>query len=275
MAEANSFNFKRFSIDQEGCAMKVGTDGVLLGAWCNIDLVSPHDIKPAVPKALLDIGTGTGVIALQLAQRTEHLNAIVEAVEIDPVAAKRAEGNFHHSPWGNRLIINAISLQEFAKDPRNTARFDHIVSNPPYFIASLASPDPARNTARHTETLTYEELISLCDTLLSPSGRISLILPAGTETERMIALATGGTEAKGPFFLSRLTEVHSTPYSGAKRCLIEFLRLKSGQNGQDFQSCETVGVQPEPKKLIIQDAGPGTFSAQYRAMTRDFYLKFE
>ncbi len=320
--------------------MKVGTDGVLLGAWCRVD--------PGAVKALLDVGTGTGVIALQLAQRTEGpgagsgsgsrsssgVGAIVEAVEIDPVAAAQAGRNFEASPWANRLKINAMSLQDFAADPLHRGRFDHIVSNPPYFTDSLASPDPARHTARHADTLPYREFISLCDRLLGPTGRVSVILPAGVETERMIALATGSDEVlgassdaysrarfddtkmeadacvhmdtcvgagakaiacecvqldtclgfgvdecvqmdtsargedfyekqantEGSFFLTRRTDVHTTLTSGVKRCLLEFSRLRQ----------EPVEVS----KLVIQDDGPGTFSAEYRALTRDFYLKF-
>lgn len=248
----NTFLFKQFSVEQEGVAMKVGTDAVLLGAWCRV----LHS-----DKAILDIGTGTGVIALQLAQRTVNemagvQDAIVEAVEVDEPSALRAESNFATSPWANRLMLHKMPVQELAATmaKQGCARFDHIVSNPPYFTDSLASPNLARNISRHTDLLSYEELMSVCDSMLYPTGRISLVLPAGAESKKMTELAsTHG------FVISRLTEVHSTLKSGPKRILVEFSR---------------VGVVPEISSLVIEDAGPGSFSAEYRALTRDFYLHF-
>lgn len=225
--------------------MKVNTDGVLLGAWCRL--------RPNVDNALLDIGTGSGLIALQLSQRTEDWNAIVEAVEIDPRSARAAQKNFAVSQWANALSVNALSLQKFAK--QTCRRFDHIVSNPPFFTDSLLAPDPARSTARHATELTHKELISLSVRLLTPNiGTVSLIVPAGAETENVVSLAT----AAG-LKTTRLTEVHSTLQSGPKRTLIEF----SFEKTRDLQ-IETLVIEDENKQ----------FSAEYRALTRDFYLKF-
>ena len=235
--------------------MKVGTDGVLLGAWCRV--------IPRQDKAILDIGTGTGVIALQLAQRTEGSNTRIEAVETDPAACGAARRNFEASEWSERLVMHPpMTVQEFARVAARGAvaheKFDHIVSNPPYFVDSLSSPDPARSTARHTSSLPYEDFISVCDKLLDPHGRVSLILPAGSETSKMITVAG----AVG-FVVSRRTEVHSTQKSGPKRTLLEFSRHDA-----------TVDSDAGSTSLVIQNAGPGTFSEEYRSLTRDFYLYF-
>lgn len=238
----NRFRFKRFEIDQEGCAMKVGTDGVLLGAWCRI---LPAD------KLLLDIGSGTGIIALQLAQRTEQAGSTVEAVEIDSRSCEKAQENFDRSGWGDRLTLHCSAIQDFAAQA--TAKYDHIVSNPPYYNGSMLPADAARRRARHTSSLAYEELAEVCSRLLNPSGRVSIILPA-PEAEKMAEIA-----ARNGFHLSRRTEVWSTPKSGPKRLLLEFARS------------QTV---PETSSLVIEDEGPGSFSAEYRALTRDFYLYF-
>ncbi len=223
--------------------MKVGTDGVLLGAWCRLE--------PGKDEVLLDIGTGTGLIALQLAQRSFDWSADIYAIEIDEPSARVAERNFAASKWANRLSISAVSLQKFVKNTHR--KFDHIVSNPPFFIDSLTTPDPARTTARHATRLTYDELISLSVSILAPGGRISTIVPAGRETQKIVEIAAA--ENLRPI---RIMEVHSTPKSGPKRTLIE------------FSTCATEPVQEG--KLIIEENG--TFSDAYRALTRDFYLKF-
>ncbi len=240
--------------------MKVGTDGVLLGAWCRLD--------PRRDKAILDIGTGTGLVALQLAQRTESFDlkaglgseSVIEAVEIDPVACEAARRNFEASEWAEKLVMHPpMTVQEFARLIQK--KFDHIVSNPPYFVDSLASPDVLRNTARHTGSLSYDDLMKCCFRLLKPDGRISLIVPAGHSTRVMIAEAVSAG-----FLPSRLTEVHSTPKSGPKRTLIEFLHTAAAADSP---------VPPaESTTLIIGGDNPGAFSEEYRALTRDFYLYF-
>ena len=155
-----AFRFKRFTVHQDRCAMKVGTDGVLLGAWTPL---RPTD------RRLLDIGTGTGLIALMLAQRAPE--AEVTGIDIDDVS--QARENAAASPWGGRLHFVQTPVQTFAP----AGRFDRIVSNPPFFDATLPSPDAGRTTARHTVTLTFSEL---CDAVLrllaSPQGTTAVVL---------------------------------------------------------------------------------------------------
>jgi tRNA1Val (adenine37-N6)-methyltransferase len=239
----SEFRFKRFAIEQEGCAMKVGTDGVLLGAWCR---VHPQD------KLILDIGTGTGLIALQLAQRTEHTETTIDAVEIDETCCTRAQDNFDRSEWTDRLRLHHASVQYFAQSTP-AASFDHIVSNPPYFDRSLISPDKTRTLARHTSSLGHGKLIEACDVLLAPNGHISLILPVA-EAENLLHVARNAG-----LWATRRTEVWSTPRSGAKRLLLE---LSKRQNPVELST------------RVIEGDRQGSFSDEYRALTRDFYLYF-
>lgn len=238
--------------------MKVGTDGVLLGAWCRID--------PSRDKSILDIGTGTGLIALQLAQRTRGADTTIHAIEIDPAACIVAGRNFAASDWSERLKLHCGAIQEFTENVGGETRYDHIISNPPYFMESLVSPDTSRSLARHTESLGYDDLMKCCFRLLKPGGRVSLIVPAGSETERMRAAA-----AACDFAVSRRTDVHSTHRSGPKRTLMEFMRCGESPDGSPVESS---GDNVEPDRLTIENCGPGTFSEEYRILTRDFYLHF-
>lgn len=239
----NTFRFKRFTVGQDGCPMKVGTDGVLLGAWCRVRQTD---------KRLLDIGTGTGVITLMLAQRTEIVSSTIDSVELNLQSCLKAQENFNASGWDGRINLHHLPVQEYAAGVQ-PGTYDNIVSNPPYFIGSLLSPDASRNPARHTGTLSYEDLIAACSAMLAPDGIVSLILPAAEGK-----IMTGLAEQSG-FHVSRRTEVWSTPQSGPKRLLLEFSR----QAGE-----------VETSSLIIEDDGPGTFSEEYRTLTRDFYLYF-
>jgi tRNA1Val (adenine37-N6)-methyltransferase len=248
MAGRNTFTFKRFEIDQTGCAMKVGTDGVLLGAWCRAGM--------GFDESILDIGTGTGLIALQLAQRTERYHTTIDAVEIDPAACRVAKKNFEASEWADRLTLYPMSAGEFAlmaasgaESVHTPLKYDHIVTNPPWFVDSLTSPDAGRTTARHTGSLPYNELIAVCGKLLKPDGKVSLILPAGAETARFLTIA-----GAAGFGTTRMTHVHSTPASGPKRTLLELSRL-----------AQTTEISAAT--LVIHDE-------EYRALTRDFYLYY-
>ena len=148
------FRFKQFAVRQDRCPMKVGTDGVLLGAWAE---VRPGD------RRMLDVGTGTGLIALMLAQRSA---ARITAVDVDAECATQAAENFAASPWADRLDAVAVAVQRY--DP--VERFDLIVSNPPYYVDSLLSPDEGRNTARHAAGLPFGELAAAVVRLLAPGG---------------------------------------------------------------------------------------------------------
>ena len=215
--------------------MKVGTDGVLLGAWA---AVRPQD------RRMLDIGTGTGLIALMLAQRAPE--AHVTGVDIDDVG--QARENAAASPWSGRVAFAQCPVQEF----ETPEPFDLIVSNPPYYDRSLLPPDAGRTTARHTVTLSYGELIAAACRLLASEGRLAVILPAA-ESLRF------REQANGRLALRRLTEVWSTPRSGVKRCLMEFVRGDAATTASD--------------RLVIEEA-PNRFTEEYRRLTRDFYLKF-
>ncbi len=211
--------------------MKVGTDGVLLGAWVGVT---------GAERAILDIGTGTGVIALMLAQRT--CNAQITAIDIDTESVRQASGNFRDSPWKERLHGVQMPIQQY--DPEN--RFDWIVTNPPYFTESLHSPDAGRNRVRHTVDLSFEELVDAVLRLLDPAGRFALILPVA-EMSRFRSVALGR------LFPTRITHVRTAENKPVKRVLAEFSAVP----------------QPlrEESRLVIG-------SEEYRRLTGEFYLDF-
>lgn len=156
------FHFKQFSVRHDHATMKVGTDGVLLGAWTN----------PSNAKYILDIGTGSGIIALMLAQRTES-DVLIDAVEVEAKDAAQASENISNSPWPAKVLVHHTPIQDF----RSERKYDLIVSNPPYFINSQEPPDKRRVEARHTILLSHEELLQSVSRLLSARGRFSVILP--------------------------------------------------------------------------------------------------
>ena len=235
---AEVFRFKQFEVHQQRSAMKVGTDGVLIGAWAS---VQPTD------RAILDIGTGTGLIALMLAQRSPE--AKIVGVEIEPESVAQARENVDRSPWSNRVEIVESAVQEFATEER----FDLIVSNPPYFVDSQKCPDEGRNRARHTDSLSFEELMKAAERLLTPEGRLAVIVPA----EAALSVV-----AAGRLHLLRRCDVKTKPTAGApKRVMLEFSPRFGGAAVRE--------------SLTIGDGTAGGYSPEYRALTRDFYLKFE
>ena len=163
------FRFKQFSVDQSGCAMKINTDGVLLGATASAEN----------PKTILDIGTGTGVIALMLAQRFP--DATIDAVEIDLASAQTAEQNFRNSPFSDRLTLHKISIKEFWLQKQHQ-QYDLIVSNPPFYLDTLISPMENRTLAKHAVPQFFENLIQTVPDFLLPDGKFWLILPIKTAT---------------------------------------------------------------------------------------------
>ncbi len=232
------FTFKQFHIDHSRCAMKVGTDGTLLGAWA------------ALPDKgrILDIGTGTGLIAIMAAQRSA--DAKITAIDIDEDCISQARENVTSSPWPDRIEIVHSALQDF----NSAKKFDAIISNPPYFIDSQLSPDAARSTARHTATLPFEELAKGVKRLLAENGHFSIILPP-TEMECF------RSAARGILFTIRECHVWSTPTSEVKRIMAEF-------------QTEPPAELPIVEKIVIEDNGHHQYSDEYRRLTRDFYLKF-
>jgi tRNA1Val (adenine37-N6)-methyltransferase len=233
-----AFRFKEFSIHDDRCAMKVGMDAVLLGAWADI----------SGTQYILDIGTGSGVIALMLAQRSE---AKIWAVEIDSEAAKQAAENVIHTPWSGRVNVENHTIQEFSE--HCMLKFDLIVCNPPYFNNSLLSPSSGRNRARHTNELSYEELADAIAKLISPSGKCCIILPL-PESVLIESIMT----VRGMLPAQKLEIL---PKSGkpANRVLIQF------ENAQ-------VGL-PVIKSIYIRNSD-NTYSPEYKQLTRDFYLNF-
>src|ERR1051326_8525269 len=181
-----AFVFKKFIIRQDKCAMKVGTDAVLLGAW----------VDPSKAKKILDIGTGTGVIALMLAQKS---NAIIDAIDVDENACAQAGENFSLSPWKERISILHNSVQQFAAATEN--KYDLIVSNPPYFEHSTKASEQKRTVARHTDMLGYDEMLNSVLKLLDKKGKFCIILPL-KEGEHFRDMAE-----KNKLFLSKLVRV--------------------------------------------------------------------
>jgi tRNA1Val (adenine37-N6)-methyltransferase len=232
------FHFKQFTVWHNQCAMKVGTDGVLLGAW------TPVDDKTA---RILDIGTGSGLVALMLAQRCK--NAEITAIDIDEGAFRQSSLNFRQSPWNNRIVTLHRSLQEFSNSTTDT--FDLIVSNPPFFSNSLKAPDEARKTARHNDSLPLEELLKYAAQLVNETGSINLILPV-TEKEKCVKCA----EKNGLFCIAS-NLVFPKPTTAAKRIMLRF--------GKVF-SPEKLG------ELVIESQTRGKFMPGFEALVRDFYL---
>ena len=169
------FVFKQFSVQQDRCAMKIGTDGVLLGAWTNLDLQ---------PQTILDIGAGTGVLSLMLAQRSP--SADLEAIEIDEAAYEQCVENFEASSWADRLFCYHAGLDEFMDEIEHP--YDLIISNPPFYAEQVSSGDAARDRARQKQSLPFEELLQGVAKLLAPEGLFSTIIPYKEEAD-FIALA--------------------------------------------------------------------------------------
>lgn len=232
------FRFKHFTIKQGTAAMKVGTDGVLLGAWVDVDNVT----------SALDIGTGSGVIALMIAQRC--LNTTIHAVEIDQASALQAKHNFESSPWGNRMTIDHLSLQTFALS--SNSKFDLIVSNPPYFNKSLKSPSPERTLTRHTDELPNSDLLDGVKKLLAPEGRFCAILPY-TEGNILIAEAVNYG-----LYCNRILFVKTKPDKPIIRILTDFSFHKKRL----------------PDTTISIHTEDGDYTDEYKRLTADFYLAF-
>lgn len=218
--------------------MKVGTDGVLLGAWTPIE----HR-----PEAILDIGAGTGLIALMLAQRSGA--GTIDAVEVEAAAFEECVGNFEASPWADRLYCYHAGFSDFAREMDQT--YDLIVTNPPFYGERVGSGDPARDRARQAASLPFEELLDGVVRLLAPEGRFCLILPYPQETAFIQRAQETG------LFPSRLNRVKGHPGAPVKRSLLEFTR----EAGACLEEALTI------------EEGRHSYTDRYRELTRDFYLK--
>lgn len=235
------FKFKHFTVLQDKCAMKIGTDGVLLGAWAN----------PKKSFSILDIGSGTGIISLQMAQRS--FAEVIDAVELDDGAFEQTVENFEQSDWGDRLFCYHASLQEFV-DEMEGEEYDFIISNPPFYSSTYkdGSVSKERARARHTESLSYESLIvSTAQLLTKEVGECAFIIPFENE-EEFIALA-----ANSNLYPNRITRVKGSENTAIKRSLMQF----------SFHQ-----IQPKKSELIIEK-DRHVYTSEYINLVKDFYLK--
>jgi len=232
---ANIFHFKQFSIDQTNCAMKVNTDGVLLAALCE---------STEKPISILDIGTGTGLIALMLAQK--YTPSFIHAVEIDEQAAGSAKSNFINSPYHDRIEVFHSPIEDYWKNVKE--KYDLIISNPPFFINSLASKNPNKELARHTDISFYERLVSQATKKLNDSGTIYLILPLST-TDLVKKICS----SQGLLHVRQEIRIHSFPYSKPHRSILALSFENLVSNVKDFTIYETKGVYTEEYKNLLKD----------------------
>jgi tRNA1Val (adenine37-N6)-methyltransferase len=232
-----AFHFKQFNVFHDQSAMKVGTDAVLLGAWCNISKAN----------SILDIGTGSGIIALMLAQRSD---ALIDAIEIDESSARQATENFLISPWKERMQLMQTSFQEYSVTC--TKKYDLIVSNPPYFHNALKSPEANKNLARHNDGLPFEDLVSGIARLLNESGKACIILPVNESVILKEYALKHGLQC------NLQTAVVSKAGLRPNRLLMEFSRQKG--------------------ELIISSVcilnENSEYTEEFKTLTKDFYLDF-
>lgn len=232
----NVFRFKQFSVIQEKSAMKVGTDGVLLGAWTDSECCANR---------ILDIGTGTGVIALMLAQKFP--SAVIDAIEIDHDAAEEAALNVANSPWADRIKVTETSLEHFSAP----SIYNLIVCNPPFYNATLKPDDKARAMARHSDSLEFKDVTTFADQHLCHDGHLAVIYPTNNEENIMLGVAASSLK------LQKVCDICTKVGKPCKRRMI--LLGKTCGNGVIRET------------LNIRNAD-GDYSDEYRNLTRDFYL---
>ena len=238
-----TFTFKQFSVNQERCAMKIGTDGVLLGAW------TPLINKPF---NVLDIGAGTGILSLMLAQRSNAAPnnvGIIDAIEIDEDAYEQCVENFEASPWSDKLFCFHAGLDEFVDEPED--EYDLIISNPPFYTDDYKSDNSSRDLARFEDALPFEELIEAAALLLSDNGIFSVIIPF-KEEERFVSLCK-----ELDLFPLKITRVKGTPTTEIKRSLLAFCKMEQ---------------TPLIDELVIE-ISRHNYTPEYIELTKDFYLK--
>ena len=232
------FQFKQFAIQQDKTAMKVGTDGVLLGAWVNLDFN---------PDSILDIGAGTGLIALMMAQRSNA--ETIDAIELNDAAYEQTVENFENSDWADRLFCYHASLQEFSDEIED--KYDFIISNPPFYTSTYKELSEERALARHSESLTYTDLLESTSKLLSEDGNCAFIIPF-EEEKNFIKIAE-----KNKLYPNRITRVKGAINTVVKRSLLQFSFLKT----------ETAYSE------LTLEMSRHNYTPEYKKMVQDFYLK--
>ena len=239
---SKAFKCKQFTLLQDGCAMKLGIDSMLLGAWADCSNAS----------RILDIGTGTGILVLMVAQRSRP-NAVIDAVEIEAGAVKTARINVKNSPWRHRINIHHIALQQF--EPPN-GKYDLIITNPPYFSNALKAPDYARRLARHTDTLTFDELLKSAKRLLAKTGKLCVVLPI-PEADKFTELAKAYQ-----LDCSKVLRIQPNPNKGVNRSLLTF----------QFN----FNAEPQCQTLVLRygTERDAQYTEAYKSLTREFYLNF-
>lgn len=272
------FRFKKFNVVNERSAMKVNTDGVLLGA---VMTIRPSD------RRLLDIGTGTGTIALMAAQRVMGIpdqvgddrvkieddrvkgipdqvgddgvkveddvpgGVVIDAIDIDEPSATEAAANFGNSPWAAALKAHLASLEDFAVGMHSQPGYDLIFSNPPYFDNALQAPEERRNAARHTSTgLSYREILDFASVHLTEQGRVALVLPADTERDLTRHARMCGLH------LYKITRIRTVPRKSPTRIIAEFSRQRTDS----------------PEDIILTIQNEGQYTQEYLSLTKEFYL---
>lgn len=230
------FQFRRFTVRHDASSMPVGTDGVLLGAWADVEGAS-H---------ILDIGTGSGLIALMAAQRAPH--AQVEAIDVDGPSVEQAQQNVQASPFARRIVVCQADVRTFS--PMG-GLFDHILSNPPFFVNDVLPPDERRSTARNASALPAHSLMEAATRLLADDGRLSVVLPSSSQATFV------GLGLERGLYLTRCLRVRTVTRKPPKRVLLEFARLRPS-----LPTCE---------EMVLQEAD-GTRSPAYASLTQDFYL---
>lgn len=235
----NGFTFKQFFVAHDRCAMKVGTDGVLLGAWAPVSQAT----------RILDIGTGTGLVALMLAQRGKA-GACVDAVELENDAAAQAKENFAESSWSAQLTVYAEDINSFAQ--RSAQGYDLIVSNPPYFESAVACRDEARSAARYTETLTHEALLHCAERLITADGTFCVVLPYE------IGLAFERSAQQRRWYTRARVDIRDRPGKPLNRMLLALCRQPR---------------EPQFAELAIREQ-LNVYSAEFRQLIADFYLNY-
>lgn len=233
------FKFKQFAVNQDRCAMKIGTDAVLLGAWCPID---------NNPKSILDVGAGTGILALMLAQRTNADQ--IDALEIDEEAYEQCVENFENSPWADKLFCYHAALDEFVDDPED--EYDLIISNPPFYSEDFKTSDEQRDLARFQDAMPFDDLIEAADLLLSENGTFAVVIPY-KEEDRFIDLC-----AEYELYAVKATRVKGSQKTPIVRSLLAFKRYELSVLTAD--------------ELVIE-INRHEYTDDYINLTQDFYLK--